>query len=254
MADIKNISIVEIVDPENPMRSEIDRDAVFELAGSIKQQGLINPITVRPRAGKFEVVAGHRRFTACKLAGLTEIACVIRDLDDNAAWSMMAHENLERQDIDPVDEAIFLGRLIGEDASKIKQVADSLNRSVVWVESRLAILEYPDYFLPAIKTGEIKLGVACRLAEIENDYWRKHFFESAIRNGMSVPQADYALAQWRMGILTSPDAVDLNAAPTNAGERVLAHTTCAACKGEAIEPNMQLLWVHITCPSEKISE
>src|SRR3990167_6512797 len=100
MPEVRNISIVDIVDPANPMRTEIDRDTIFELSESIKQQGLINPITVRPKDGKFEVVAGHRRFTACKLAVLNEIACVIRELNDDAAWSMMAHENLERQDID----------------------------------------------------------------------------------------------------------------------------------------------------------
>lgn len=248
MSDIKNISIVEIVDPANPMRSEIDRDAVFDLSESIKTQGLINPITVRPLNGKFEVVAGHRRFMACKLAGLTEIPCVVRELTDSAAYEIMAHENLERQDIDPVDEALFLGRLIGEDVNKVKTTAQALNRSEVWVRSRLAILEYPDYFLPVIKNGEIKLGVAALLAEIGDDKWRKHFLDSAIRNGMSIPQAEYALAQWKMGILTSPEDVNLAETPDGMPARVLARTICRACSREAVEPNMQLLWVHVECP------
>lgn len=261
------------MDPANPMRSEVDRDAVFELSESIKKHGLINPITVRPFCRQvtldgsthnyekvcvrdkhiiaYEVVAGHRRFMACKLAGLNELPCVVRELSDDESWSVMAHENLERQDIDPVDEALFLGRIIGEDELKIKEVSESLNRSPQWVASRLEILSYPDYFLLPIKKGEVRLGVARILAKIEDDYWRKHFFESSIRNGMSIPQAEYAFAQWNMGILASPVDVDLDGAPQATYTPKPASAICSACRREAVEPNMQLVWVHLECPDEK---
>ena len=85
-----------IDDPVAPMRSDLNRDALFELADNIKQNGLINPITVRPAGARFEVVAGHRRFAACKIAGKIRIACVVRELTDDEVFAVMAAENLER--------------------------------------------------------------------------------------------------------------------------------------------------------------
>ena len=191
MEEVKKIYSHLIDDPVNPMRSDIDRDKIFELAESIKREGLINPITVRPvhvkgcaheedlppckegclRPGdnRYEVVAGHRRFMACKIANVGEISCVVRELTDEQAMEIMAHENLFRQDIDPVDEAIFLGRLVGEDETKISDIATKMSRSEQWVRDRLEILAYPDYMLAPIKTGELKLGVAKWLGVIDDD-------------------------------------------------------------------------------------
>src|SRR3990167_7076615 len=97
-----------IDDPVHAMRSDIDRAELFELADNIKQNGLINPITVRPVGNRYEVVAGHRRLSACKIAGKIKITCVVRALTDAEGFAIKAAENLERVDVDPVDEANFI--------------------------------------------------------------------------------------------------------------------------------------------------
>lgn len=253
MQEIKNINAGQIDEPHDPMRTKIDRDAVWELSESIKRQGLINPITVRPVGERFEVVAGHRRFTACKIAGVISIPCVVRTLDDEAVQDIMAAENLERQDVNPVDEALFLGKMIGEDTTKIKEIALRLNRSEQWVNDRLEILTYPEYMIEQIQTGALKLGVASWLGAIEDDFWRKQYVDSAIRQGMSVTQARYLHDQWKMGVTPSSDNLFPDVSEISNGAVPAARANCAACGRIAIDPNLQNVFIHRECPSDEVA-
>jgi len=250
MGIITEIFADKIIEPVDAMRTDFDDEKVFDLSESIKKQGLINPITVRPVADKFEIVAGHRRFKACVMAGIFKIPAVIREMTDDDVFAVRAHENLFREDINPVDEALYIGKLIGDDESKVVSVADQLNRSVNWVEDRLNILNYPDYFFPALKAGQIKLGVAKALAQIGDDVYRKMFFDNAIRDGMTVWQADYFLAQWQNGIYKdSSDIVIPNENPNNS-QPARIRQQCAKCGQMAESPNLQNVFIHVECPSD----
>ena len=110
--NIREIPTHLIQDPKDGMRTDIDRDEIFELAENIKINGLISPITVRPVADKYEVVAGHRRLLAHRYGGMPTIRCVVRELTDGETFAIMASENLERVDVDPVDESIFISKYI----------------------------------------------------------------------------------------------------------------------------------------------
>lgn len=212
-----------IDDPAHAMRTELDRDGLFELADNIKQNGLINPITVRPKHNekdcppgtpvlhdiqhsalpcmRYEVVAGHRRFSACKIAGKSKIACVVRELNDNQAFAVMAAENLERADVDPVDEAVFIAKYIEQTKQTISEVAKSLRRSVGYVETRLALGFTPDYMQAYLKSGQLKIGVALALIQIDNENTRRLWCEMAVRDGVSVAQADHWVYEWKMNQL-----------------------------------------------------
>lgn len=270
MENIKIIRSDMIDDPVVPMRVELDKDKLWELAESIKAQGLINPITVRPvvihtplcvssNAGpesnnhffctkKYEVVAGHRRFAACKIAGMVEITCVVRDLNDQQVFEVMAAENLERQDIDPVEEAIFISRLLEKKGATATDVARRLNRSVQWVDDRLDILGYPDYMLVSLATGELKIGVAKYLGAIGDDVYRKQFVDSAIKNGMSVLQAKLLLSQWELGVLRPTTDFMSEDMPLADPERYRARAICEKCGTIAIEPNLKAVFIHGDCP------
>ena len=272
MENIKEISAEFIDDPVNPMRSGLDRDGIDELAESIKKQGLINPITVRPvvwcavhskryedhqidgtpcaESLRYEVVAGHRRFAACLQARVLKIACVVRELTDDEVFGVMAAENSKRQDIDPVEWALFLNRLMGGDDSRIKQVAESVGFSVQWVEDRLEILNYPDYMIAGLKMGQLKLGVAKLLGRIEDDTYRKMYVDSAINHGMSILQAGYLLTQFQMGILTPSEKIGIVASESPAGPVAKAHAICARCGKMATDPNLKNVFIHAECPVE----
>lgn len=275
MENITEIYADKIIEPVDPMRSDMDRDKIDDLAASIKQQGLIQPITVRPlrehnnsleQPGatcgaydapclhiKYEVVAGHRRFKACAIAGLVKIPCIIKELFDQEVIAIRAHENLFRDDINPVDEAIYIGKLIGNDDSKIPELARQLNRSILWVEDRLAILTYPDYFLPAVRDKKLSLGVAKYLAAIEDDIYRKMFFNSAVSNGMAVWQAEYYFRQYDAGIFK--EGVDILPPDELADRprRAAVKANCARCGEVAEEPNFQNVFIHLNCPPDNIS-
>ena len=151
--EVKEIPVDQIDDPVNPMRSEVDGEGIGDLAHSIQKQGLINPITVRPKGDRYEVVAGHRRFAACLRARMINIPCVVRNLSDEEIFGVMIAENIERKEVDPVDESLFLGRLLDKLGWTVEQAAEKVGRSVQWVEDRLGILEYPDYMVAALKQG-----------------------------------------------------------------------------------------------------
>ncbi len=201
METIKEIYTDQIDDPRDAMRTDMNRDALFELAGNIKQNGLINPITVRPVGERFEVVAGHRRLTACKIAGLIKINCVVRDLNDKQTFEVMAAENLERADVDPVDEAIFITKYMEQSGKNITDVAASLKRSVAYVKSRLSVGQMPEYMQEYLKEGKLKLGVALVLSEITDERTRQVWTDLAVRDGANVAQAEFWLYDFKRQLL-----------------------------------------------------
>ncbi|MFA6161762.1 MAG: ParB/RepB/Spo0J family partition protein [Patescibacteria group bacterium] len=248
----KTIKLELIDEPVSAMRTQIDPDAVRTLADSIRVDGLINPITVRPIAGRYQVVAGHRRLLACRQAPLYDVPCVVRDLTDEQVFNVMSAENLAREDVNPVDQAIHIARLIGEDASKIPDVAKRLHYSEQWVRDRLEILEYPDFMIPHIASGVLKLGVAQWLSQIKSEFWLAQYVNQAVTQGMSVTQARYLHDQSAMGLMPDPGDLPPPDNSPEAQERRLMRNECAACGQMAVEPNLQLVWIHRECPSKDV--
>lgn len=215
----KEIALDDIEEPENAMRSDIDRDPIFELAADIKKNGLINPITVRPRNGKYEVVAGHRRFLAHRYGGMVKIRCIVRELSDDEALSIMTSENLKREDVNAVDEASHVARLLKLHKGDVQVVADIVNRGREWVESRANIDAMPVDIKDALRAGKIKIGVAVALAQIDNDADREAVLGMAISQGASVVMAQYFLAQWNAGLFGHALTQSLPDANLPEGER-----------------------------------
>lgn len=198
MADIvQEIFSDRISEPEFAMRAELDRDSLFNLAADIKKNGLINPITVRPKNGGYEVVAGHRRFQAMKINGTIRIPCVVRELTDKQVFEIMTAENLERADVDPVDEAMHLARHIEMTGDTPAEVAKSIRRSLAYVESRLAVGQMPDYMQAYLKSGELKLGAALAFAQIENERIRRMWVMRGVEQGISVATAEFQLHDYQ---------------------------------------------------------
>ncbi len=181
--------------PAENMRTEINREDLYELAANIKKNGLINPIMVRPKEERFELVAGQRRFLAHQIAGIIKIKCVVRDLTDDEALSVMTSENLERADVNPIDEANHVGRLLAANNNDIDAVAKIVSRGRAWVQDRIAVAGMPDYLQIPLGEGKIKLGVALILTQIKNEVMRDMWARQAVRDGITIPVARYWLAQ-----------------------------------------------------------
>lgn len=148
-------------------RREMDPDALEELANSIRSQGIIQPIVVRPLlGGRFEIVAGERRWRAAQIAGLTEIPALIKDIPDEAAVAIALIENIQRENLNPIEEAMALQRLLEEFSMTHQQVADAVGKSRTSVTNLLRLLTLVDEVRIMLEHGDIEMGHARALLSL----------------------------------------------------------------------------------------
>jgi ParB family transcriptional regulator, chromosome partitioning protein len=142
-------------------RSHMDSERLQELADSIRAQGLIQPIIVRPIArDRYEIIAGERRWRAAQLASLREVPCVVRESDDHAALAMALIENIQREDLNPLEEALALQRLIDEFQLTHQQTAEAVGSSRAAVSNLLRLLELPEPIRKLVEARRIEMGHA----------------------------------------------------------------------------------------------
>lgn len=176
--EIKNVPISAILpSPRNP-RKTFDEVSLQELADNIKQQGLLQPITVRPiidlldqegNLAKYEVVCGERRFRAVKMNGDETIPCIVRDLDDETAYEVMITENLQRKDIDPMEEAFAFNELVKAGKS-CDEIAQRFGKPLRFVQSRVKLATLIPEAKKLVTDGAMDIGAAqiiCKLSEDE---------------------------------------------------------------------------------------
>lgn len=142
-------------------RTRMDPGSLEDLAASIKAQGLIQPISVRPLAGgRYEIIAGERRWRASQIAGLTEVPVLIREIPDDAALAMSLIENIQREDLNPLEEAAGLQRLIDEFGMTHQQAADAVGRSRSAATNLLRLLQLAKPAQDLLMAGDIEMGHA----------------------------------------------------------------------------------------------
>jgi ParB family transcriptional regulator, chromosome partitioning protein len=181
--------------PSQPRRS-IQAQPLEELAASIRANGVIQPIVVRPLTGsagegtRYEIVAGERRWQAAKLAGLTEIPVVVRELSDSDAVAVALIENIQREELTPAEEARALQRLIGEFTLTHQQVADAVGRSRAAVTNLIRLLDLPAEVVALIDAKSISMGHARALLGLEDDAERVRLGELVAERGLSVRETE----------------------------------------------------------------
>ena len=146
-------------------RTRMDEGALYELAESIKAQGIMQPILVRklsdgPNAGKYEIIAGERRFRASRLAGLNEVPVLVRDVPNEAAAAMALIENIQREDLNPLEEAQGLQRLIKEFGLTHETAAQAVGRSRSAASNLLRLLNLAEPVQTMLMAGDIDMGHA----------------------------------------------------------------------------------------------
>lgn len=165
-AILRKIAVVNIQRGRYQPRSVFDEDSLAELASSIKSQGIVQPVVVRPigeneQGGtQYELIAGERRWRAAQLAGLHEVPAVVRDVPDESAIAMALIENIQRENLNPLEEAIALKRLMDEFGMTHQQVADAVGRSRAAVSNLLRLLELSLQVKPMVEAGELGMGHA----------------------------------------------------------------------------------------------
>ncbi len=178
-------------------RKTFEREALETLADSIATYGVLQPIIVRENTdfGTYEIIAGERRFRAAKMAGLTEIPAVIFDGDDLKAAQVALIENVQREDLNPVEEALGYGALIEKFNLTQEQVAKQVGKSRSAVTNMLRLLDLPDEVLEMLKAGELSVGHAKALLGLDTDDEEKVVLlaKRTVERGLSVREVESAV-------------------------------------------------------------
>lgn len=186
-------------------RVDMKTESLQELADSIKAQGVVQPIVVRPLgdSNRFEIVAGERRWRASQLAGLHEIPALVRTMSDRTAMSVALIENIQRADLNPLEEANALHRLLNEFEMTHQAVAEAVGRSRTTVTNLLRLRELDEDVKRLIETGELEMGHARALAGLAEDLQRKAA-RQIVANGLSVRAAEALVRSLREAKTDSP--------------------------------------------------
>lgn len=175
-------------------RQHFDEQALQELADSIRAQGIIQPLVVREEGSHYELIAGERRWRAAQLAGLQTVPVVIRDLDSQAAAAIALIENIQREDLNPIEEARAFMRLIEEFDLTHQQVADSVGRSRAAVSNLLRLLDLADPVKEQVNKGLLDMGHArALLALIRHD--QIEVAKIVVNRGLSVRETEALVKQ-----------------------------------------------------------
>ncbi|MBI2748198.1 MAG: ParB/RepB/Spo0J family partition protein [Burkholderiales bacterium] len=166
------LPLTELVPGQYQPRTRMDEGALYELAESIKAQGIMQPILVRrltsgANAGKYEIIAGERRFRAAKLAGLDAVPVLVRDVPDEAAAAMALIENMQREDLNPLEEAHGLQRLIREFGMTHETAAQAVGRSRSAASNLLRLLNLAEPVQTMLMAGDLDMGHARALLSLE---------------------------------------------------------------------------------------
>jgi len=166
---------VDRIDP-NPQQPRLafNEETLQELSASVKEHGILQPILVRPlEAGRYQLIAGERRWRASKLAGLETIPALIEDIDDDTALEIAIIENLQREDISPLDEAAMYDRMVHEHGYSIRKLADKLGKDKGYLENRLRLADAPTEVRALVSLRKDTLSHAYELMKVEDPKKRK---------------------------------------------------------------------------------
>ncbi len=161
---------ISLVDPKSDQpRKYFDKEALEELSDSIRENGLLQPILVREYGeGRYQIIAGERRFRACKLAGLTEIPAIVLDRDDRAAAQIALIENIQREDLNPLEEALAYKSLKDEYGMTQEELSERIGKSRSAVANSIRLLDLPDEILTMVAARELSAGHARTLLGVKD--------------------------------------------------------------------------------------
>lgn len=239
---------IDLIDPpKKATRQSMDEEGLHQLAESIKTAGLVNPVLLRKTGRRYEIIAGHRRLVAHQMLNRLTIKAIIENLDQEAATRAKVHENLCREDVNPVDEAIFIAQAMEDLKMTSAEFAGYIKRNRAYVKRRLALLDYPDEVRTAVKHSGVPLNVARYLAQITDSVTRRMYIAYAVDQGVTARTARYWLEQY----LACGVPNELKMPPPSEPGGVIEYRTpqvfCELCGIKDDVTNMALIYAHHSC-------
>lgn len=188
---VSTLPLREIEPDKNQPRKDFDEAALAELADSIARHGLLQPIAVRAAAGgAYKIIAGERRWRAARMAGLSEVPVVIKDVSDAEAMELALIENLQREDLDPVEEAMGYRQLMDRCQLTQEQAAQKIGKSRSAVANSLRLLNLPEDVLALLKAGKLSTGHAKVLLGLPDKEMQSRAAEAVVGQNLNVRQTE----------------------------------------------------------------
>lgn len=184
------LSISEIVRNPNQPRKTFDEDKLAELADSIRQNGVLQPILVRRKGQKYEIVAGERRYQASKLAGLKEIPAVVREIDDDKVFQLALIENLQRSDLSPIEEAKGYKQLLTSRSLTQEELAKILSKSRSAIANTLRLMDLPVQVQHMMEQGLLTAGHARAILAVPSEEGRIKLAKKVVTESLTVRQTE----------------------------------------------------------------
>ena len=187
---VRYISIHDVKPNVNQPRKTFDEEKIAELAASIRENGIIQPLIVRKKGKTYEIVAGERRWRASVKAELKEVPCIVRELDDEQNMLLAIVENMQREDLNPLEEAEGLNQMIASYGLTQEQVSKSVGKSRPYIANSLRLLKLPEDIRELISEGKLSAGHGRALLSIEDEERQKKITEMILKDGLSVREAE----------------------------------------------------------------
>ncbi|XPV76352.1 MAG: ParB/RepB/Spo0J family partition protein [Desulfovibrio sp.] len=195
-AEIKEISLDNIIPNQFQPRREFDQDALNDLAASIKSQGVLQPILVRPNENGYELIAGERRFRASRLAGRDTIPVLVREMTDQQSLAIALIENLQREDLNPIEEALGYRQLQKEFGLSQEELAKQVGKSRSALANALRLLKLPEGIQKNIQNGVISAGHGRALMAVSEET-AGELQDRIVEQGLTVRQAEAMASHWK---------------------------------------------------------
>ncbi len=195
MGNIVEIAIEDIYPNASQPRTYFDEKALNDLAQSIKNLGVIQPITLRKDGSKFEIISGERRYRASKIAGLTSIPAYIRLVNDQELLEMALVENIQREDLDAIEVALTYQRLLEEIGLTQENLSNRIGKDRSTITNSIRLLRLSPEIQNAIRSGEISAGHGRAIISLDDEQLQKILFEKILKEHLNVRQAEQVSAQ-----------------------------------------------------------
>jgi len=186
----KFIDIDKIIANENQPRTHFEKEKIQELAVSIQQNGLLQPIVVRPYDKGFQIVAGERRYRACKLAGLDEIPCVVQVMDEKQTATAAIVENIQRENLSPIEEALAYQQLLDAENLTQEELAKQVGKKQSTIANKLRLLQLPMTVQEAVRRRDITERHARALLKLDSTAKQNNMLREIMNKGLNVEQTE----------------------------------------------------------------
>lgn len=196
---VRPIPLSQIVTNPRQPRLRFAEEPLEELVASIREHGILQPITVRPRENQFEIIAGERRYRACQKAGLATIPAIVKVVSDIEAYELALIENLQREDLDPVEEARGYRRLVDDFSLTQEQIAQKVGRNRATVANAMRLLDLPNEIHGYLSQNRLTPGHARAILGLVDKDHQIRVARGVIKQGLNVRQTEQLVARFRSG-------------------------------------------------------